>query len=119
MCIFSMARLAIAVATLTVAMFTGAAYANESVTEAGVADSLLPLETADMEVQADADLFQSVADDINETDSEAAETTDLADVLGAGFLEGLVDEDGEVNLPLGITVFDAMGTTSVGFGGSF
>lgn len=35
------------------------------------------------------------------------------------FLDALLDESGELNLPLGLTVYDAMGTTSVGFGSTF
>lgn len=38
----------------------------------------------------------------------------LNDLLG-----DLLDESGEVRLPLGLTVYDAMGTTSIGFGSSF
>ncbi|MGG6239000.1 hypothetical protein ACQ4N7_10200 [Nodosilinea sp. AN01ver1] len=44
---------------------------------------------------------------------------ELADSLQMPFLNDLVDESGEVNLPLGLTVYDAMGTTSVGFGTKF
>lgn len=43
----------------------------------------------------------------------------LADSLQMPFLNDLVDESGELNLPLGLTVYDAMGTTSVGFGSKF
>lgn len=45
--------------------------------------------------------------------------SELADSLQMPFLNDLVDESGEVNLPLGLTVYDAMGTTSVGFGSKF
>ncbi|MGB3309194.1 MAG: hypothetical protein WBG32_10465 [Nodosilinea sp.] len=44
---------------------------------------------------------------------------ELADSLQMPFLNDLVDESGELNLPLGLTVYDAMGTTSVGFGSKF
>jgi hypothetical protein len=46
---------------------------------------------------------------------------DLAEQLP--FIDDLignfVDESGDVRLPMGLTVYDAMGTTSVGFGGTF
>ena len=45
--------------------------------------------------------------------------SELAESLQMPFLNDLVDESGEVNLPLGLTVYDAMGTTSVGFGSKF
>lgn len=45
--------------------------------------------------------------------------TDLAESLNLPILNDLIDESGEVNLPLGLTVYDAMGTTSVGFGSKF
>ncbi len=38
----------------------------------------------------------------------------LNDLLG-----DLLDESGELKLPLGLTVYDAMGTTSIGFGSRF
>ncbi|MBE9158439.1 hypothetical protein IQ265_16600 [Nodosilinea sp. LEGE 06152] len=44
---------------------------------------------------------------------------ELAESLQMPFLNDLVDESGELNLPLGLTVYDAMGTTSVGFGSKF
>jgi hypothetical protein len=34
-------------------------------------------------------------------------------------IDGLLDQDGDLNLPLGLRVYDAMGTTSVGFGSKF
>lgn len=45
--------------------------------------------------------------------------TDLAESLNLPILNDLIDESGELNLPLGLTVYDAMGTTSVGFGSKF
>ncbi len=50
---------------------------------------------------------------------ESSATTDLAESLNIPILNDLLDEDGELNLPLGLTVYDAMGTTSVGFGSTF
>lgn len=83
------------------------------------AAQLLPLESRSVIVQVDPDLYKSVAYEINTDEPTQSDSRGIADALGAGFLEDLVDDNGDVNLPLGITVFDAMGTTSVGFGGDF
>jgi ABC-type transport system substrate-binding protein len=80
---------------------------------------LLPLESRSLSIEVDPNRFDSAANEINAFDPEQSGAADLADILNAGFLEGLVDEDGDVNLPLGLTIFDAMGTTSVGFGEDF
>jgi hypothetical protein len=50
---------------------------------------------------------------------ESSGITDLSESLNLPILNDLVDESGELNLPLGLTVYDAMGTTSVGFGSKF
>lgn len=50
---------------------------------------------------------------------ESSGITDLAESLNLPILNDLVDESGELTLPLGLTVYDAMGTTSVGFGSKF
>lgn len=104
---------------VVVSLLAGVALAQEAVGSETLADSLLPLETRSVNIQADPGLFKSVANDINASYQITSESSDATELLGAGFLEGLVDENGEVNLPMGITVFDAMGATSVGFGGSF
>ncbi|MDB9526615.1 hypothetical protein PN498_11485 [Oscillatoria sp. CS-180] len=83
------------------------------------ADKLLPLETRSVVLEADPNLYATVAEDINAHSREQADPADDAEVLGADLLNQFVDEDGDVNLPLGLTVFEAMGTTSVGFGGDF
>lgn len=46
-------------------------------------------------------------------------STSDGDSLKIPFLDALLDESGNLNLPLGLTVYDAMGTTSVGFGSKF
>ncbi|MGF1459468.1 MAG: hypothetical protein ACFBSG_10625 [Leptolyngbyaceae cyanobacterium] len=105
------------VATLAI---SGAAIAdNESTTENTVAGSLLPLENRSMEIQLDPELYNSAAHEVNTLEPGSNESADIADFLGADFLGDLIDENGDVNLPLGITVFEAMGTTSLGFGGKF
>ena len=48
-----------------------------------------------------------------------SENSDFLESLNIPLLNDLLDESGELQLPLGLTVYDAMGTTSVGFGTSF
>jgi len=117
--IFSMVRILPSMLVLSALVMADAAYADRPEADSSLANSLLPLETRSLSVQTDPGLFKSVANDINTFNPEASENSDISDLLGSGFLEGLVDEDGNVELPLGITVFDAMGTTSIGFGGNF
>lgn len=83
------------------------------------ADQLLPLETRQVDIEMDPDLYVTAVENINANSGVQAHKTEDMDTLGADFLEPFLDEDGEVNLPLGLTVFDAMGATSVGFGGEF
>jgi hypothetical protein len=45
--------------------------------------------------------------------------TTVGDVIQSPLLDGLLDEDGELNLPLGLTIYDTMGDTSIGFGTEF
>lgn len=65
-----------------------------------------------------------VADDIHQRmGGSQTSTTSITDAFQSPFLDdlldGLLDERGELNLPLGLTVYDAMGTTSIGFGTKF
>lgn len=54
---------------------------------------------------------------INPTDgSEAAAPFDLRQIP---LLGGLLDEEGNLNLPLGLTIYNTMGDTSIGFGSKF
>ncbi|TVQ15217.1 MAG: hypothetical protein EA368_00475 [Leptolyngbya sp. DLM2.Bin27] len=48
-----------------------------------------------------------------------SETNDFLESLNIPLLSDLLDESGEFRMPLGLTVYDAMGTTSVGFGTTF
>ncbi len=50
---------------------------------------------------------------------ESSGNPDFLESLNIPLLNDLLDESGELHLPLGLTVYDAMGTTSVGFGTSF
>jgi hypothetical protein len=50
---------------------------------------------------------------------ETREINDFLESLNIPLLNDLLDESGELRMPLGLTVYDAMGTTSVGFGTTF
>ncbi len=66
------------------------------------------------------DRLERLADEIQRRMNPPEDSfTTVNDVIPAGLLDGLLDEDGELNLPLGLTVYDAMGTTSVGIGTDF
>lgn len=71
--------------------------------------------------QRNQDSLNRVANELNQQvgRQESSGITDLAESLNLPILNDLVDESGELNLPLGLTVYDAMGTTSVGFGSKF
>jgi hypothetical protein len=45
--------------------------------------------------------------------------TTVDEAIQLPMLDGLLDEDGELNLPLGLTVYNTMGDTSIGFGTEF
>ena len=66
-------------------------------------------------------LLQSVASRVNAAPSstDTSDTPDIGDWIDLSFVEQFIDENGNVDLPLGITVYEAMGTTSIGFGGDF
>ncbi|MGD1943847.1 MAG: hypothetical protein ACFB0G_21340 [Leptolyngbyaceae cyanobacterium] len=82
-----------------------------------VANQLLPLETRGMSVEVDPNLHQSAAHEINT--SEPADSSTTSGLEDIGIFDEFVDENGELDLPLGITVFDSMGSTSVGVGSEF
>ncbi len=91
-------------------------------TEATVADSnhLLPLASPSLSVDVDLTRFQSVEDSINAPEgASASPSNDVTDLFPIGLLGDLVDENGEVQLPFGLTIFSTMGDTSLGFGGDF
>ncbi|MEM6434446.1 MAG: hypothetical protein AAF773_11435 [Cyanobacteria bacterium P01_D01_bin.115] len=80
-------------------------------------NQLLPLETRGMSVEVDPNLYQSAAEEINTFESpNSSNSSGLSDI---GIFDDIVDENGELDLPLGITVFDSMGSTSVGVGSDF
>ncbi|MBD1917728.1 MULTISPECIES: hypothetical protein [Cyanophyceae] len=71
--------------------------------------------------QRDQDSLNRIANELDQQvgRQESSGITGLAESLNLPILNNLVDESGEVKLPLGLTVYDAMGTTSVGFGSKF
>jgi hypothetical protein len=71
--------------------------------------------------QHDQDSLNRVANELNQQvgRQESSGITDLAESLNLPILNDLVDESGELTLPQCLTVYDAMGTTSVGFGSKF
>jgi hypothetical protein len=66
-------------------------------------------------------MLRAVAHTINTAsgEDETEDPVDISDFVDLSFLEQFVDEEGNIDLPLGITVYEAMGTTSIGFGGDF
>ncbi|RZM81792.1 hypothetical protein [Leptolyngbya iicbica] len=67
------------------------------------------------------EMLNAVASNINHTNQPSPEdhAPNLGDIVDLGFVEQFIDEDGNVDLPLGITVYEAMGQTSIGFGLEF
>ena len=67
------------------------------------------------------EMLNAVASNINQANqsSDEDDTPDIGDLVDLSFVEQFVDEDGNVDLPLGITVYEAMGQTSIGFGTEF
>lgn len=112
---FSFVQLGLAAPLLATFLLSSTAIAQTAQSAA----SLLPLETRNMEIEPNPDLYRSAAEGISSPAAEQAAASDDSDVLGADLFEGFVDENGDVSLPLGLTVFDAMGATSVGFGSEF
>ncbi len=116
--LFPTIQLFASVTCLAILSVASSALASERSEKADVANNLLPLEVRSADTPVDHTLLESVADRINHPEV-APESSTETDVLGAGLVDDFIDENGDVDLPLGLTVFDAMGTTSVGFGGSF
>jgi hypothetical protein len=97
-------------------MLPGAAQAEP----AHSAQRLLPLELRAASVGYDAAPLNGVANNIN----QAVATPDqnivtITDVVDIPLVNELLDENGELDLPMGITVFDTMGDFSIGFGSDF
>ena len=67
------------------------------------------------------EMLQAVASDINQANQPRHDgnTSNIGDLVDLSFVEQFIDKDGNVDLPLGITVYEAMGQTSIGFGAEF
>jgi hypothetical protein len=111
-------RLLATAACVAILSVASSAQADDSSGKTNVASSLLPLEVRSVAAQNDDTLMGSVEDRINSPEA-AQDNSEATDVLGAGLVDDFMNENGDINLPLGLTVFDAMGTTSIGVGGSF
>lgn len=86
----------------------------------GDANRLLPLEARRMDVANTLDSLNTISNQINrQAMGEDEASPNIADALSLPWLEGMLDDEGNVNLPLGITVFDTMGDFSVGIGSDF
>lgn len=86
------------------------------------ADHLLPLESQALGVEVDPALFQAASDRINATvgSGQTPKTGENElDLSTLPIVRSFLDENGNVKLPLGITVFSTLGDPSIGFGGSF
>lgn len=106
-----------AVSTLSLSVFSLPAFAEP---DSSHSSQLLPLEAQTVTVETDPNRLETVTDDINRSaQPEKEESTDITDALGADFIDDFVDEDGDVKLPMGLTVFSSLGTTSIGFGSDF
>ncbi|MEM8543695.1 MAG: hypothetical protein AAGF66_06860 [Cyanobacteria bacterium P01_H01_bin.119] len=97
---------------------------STSPSQAQPVDALYPLEARQLEIEPDDTLMTTAASQINSTvGSSNAQGVDILDAIGSpeldALIDGLVDENGDVALPLGLTVFETMGDPSVGFGGRF
>ncbi|MGD1943280.1 MAG: hypothetical protein ACFB0G_18450 [Leptolyngbyaceae cyanobacterium] len=85
----------------------------------------LPVAGVSASVQPEAtyspDLLRTVASNINDgdRDEDKDDTPDIGDLVDLSFFEQFIDDNGNVDLPLGITFYEAMGRTSIGFGGDF
>jgi hypothetical protein len=109
-------------AKLAIALLTGGGVVGvtlapalaETTSDADVTH-LMPLENRSFGVETDPNLLETVTEALNNSDEGVSENSFLTELLP----DGIVDEEGTVDLPLGLTIFNTMGDTSVGFGGSF
>ncbi|NMF86091.1 hypothetical protein [Nodosilinea sp. P-1105] len=91
---------------------------------ASTTDQELPIAEVTSRDRHSPESLNRVAETMNRRLKAPGETTPtITDALQSSFLDdlldGLLDEQGELNLPMGLTVYDAMGTTSVGVGTEF
>lgn len=105
MYLFKKLTVTIAISALSVALSSELASAGSS----NGAASLMPLEPQGLVVESDPTLMESAEQGIN---GSATPNRESNSVLGIE-----TDEDGDVVLPAGLTVFTVMGSPSVGFKG--
>lgn len=87
---------------------------------APAAHRLLPLELRAASIGYDAASLEGVASNVNQAVATPEQNiVTITDVVDIPLVEGLLDENGELDLPMGITVFDTMGDFSIGFGSDF
>ena len=86
-----------------------------------VAESLLPLESQEFVVEGVPD-FVGVSEQINATTGnrkEAGAETASFDPRTLPLVNRFLDREGNVRLPLGLTVYTTLGDPSIGFGQEF
>ena len=106
-------------AAVTLAAGTVSMAPAQALPTASAAESLLPLQTQTLVMMTDNSDLHAVAGRINQMMGAEDSSPTVMDFVESSFLDGVLNENGEVNLPLGITVFSTMGDPSVGFGSNF
>ncbi|PSN20650.1 hypothetical protein C7271_01090 [filamentous cyanobacterium CCP5] len=82
---------------------------------------LMPLEARALGHPQDNNDLNAVADQINDGFDEDGDNQaqGLLNPQNIPIVRDMLDEEGNVNLPLGVRVYDTMGDMSVGFGSDF
>ena len=97
--------------SLTVAFTCSASWASTP------SQKLMPLEARALGETGNGNDFGGIEAQINRNLRSSQEGEDnLLDALNIPLVDQLLDDDGQVTLPLGVTVFGSMGDPSVGFG---
>ncbi|MBE7382622.1 MAG: hypothetical protein F6J95_014565 [Leptolyngbya sp. SIO1E4] len=105
-----------AISAVSMSVLSFPAYAEPT----GSSTHLLPLDARNVTVEVDAGRLESTAEEINtSTQQQGRNSADISDVIDSELLDQFVDENGDVDLPLGLTVFSTMGDPSIGIGGDF
>jgi hypothetical protein len=84
-------------------------------------DALLPEALRTVTPEQDVAALESLALKINQLVTSPAQPAQesITDALNVPFVDELLDENGALDLPMGITVFNTMGDFSIGFGSDF
>ncbi|MBD2258621.1 hypothetical protein [Pseudanabaena sp. FACHB-2040] len=82
------------------------------------ASSLMPLELRAVSAEPDTNNLTTAADQINQS-LTPADTGIVSVTDEMPFLNDLLDENGDIALPMGLTVFTTLGDPSIGFGSNF